>query len=352
MTNVVAVIGCGRIARGAHFPALSKIEGVRVKYACDIIEEKALTMKEKHPIIENVITDYKVALSDPEVDSVFVLTPNCMHYPITMDALKAGKNVLCEKPATINYALSKKMLNQAKKSGKKLCVGVCNRYNNAVELLKEKIDNGDFGNIYQIYLSFRAFRSIPGLGGAFTDKSKSGGGVLMDWGVHYVDIACYLLGDVKVKTISCNTYNQIAKDMKSYKYTGMWAEDTKDVENGVNDVDDFITGFIRTNKAGITLNGAWAQNVNKPESFIDILGDKGGARLYYGDNFDFFDGQTLETTNSNLEIVNPWLVEDKAFFEGINNKTKCKNEMSDVMETMKILDGLYTSDKKQKEIKF
>ena len=94
---VVAVIGCGRIARNAHFPALSKIEGVKVKYACDLIEEKAQAMKDKYPeLVENVITDYKVALADPEVEAVYVLTPNYAHYVITMDALKAVGQTMVE----------------------------------------------------------------------------------------------------------------------------------------------------------------------------------------------------------------------------------------------------------------
>ena len=91
--KVIAVIGCGRIARGSHLPAFDKMENIRVKYACDLIEEKAERAKEKCPKIENVITDYKVALADPEVDAVWVLTPNYAHYTITMDALKAGKHV-------------------------------------------------------------------------------------------------------------------------------------------------------------------------------------------------------------------------------------------------------------------
>ena len=73
---VVAVVGCGRIARDAHFPAFEKIGNVRVKYACDLIEEKAQVMKDKYAFVENVITDYKIALADPEVEVVFVLTPN------------------------------------------------------------------------------------------------------------------------------------------------------------------------------------------------------------------------------------------------------------------------------------
>ena len=178
MSRVVAVIGCGRISNMAHFPALSQIEGVRVKYACDLIPEKAEAAKEKFPIIENVITDYNVALNDEEVDAVFVLTPNYVHYEVTMAALKAGKHVMCEKPVTINYDLSVEMAKEAEKQGKMLNIGVCNRYNKSVEMLEEMNREGKFGNIYHVYCSFRSMRSIPGLGGPFTIKEQSGGGVL------------------------------------------------------------------------------------------------------------------------------------------------------------------------------
>ena len=127
--KVIAIVGCGRIARNAHLPALSKLEDVRIKYGCDLIEEKAKKLQADFPIIENVITDYKVALADPEVEAVFVLTPNFAHYTVTMDALRAGKHVLCEKPITVNYALSKEMKEEADKQGKMLNIGVCNRYN-------------------------------------------------------------------------------------------------------------------------------------------------------------------------------------------------------------------------------
>ena len=100
--QTIAVIGCGRLANAAHLPALAEMDEVRIKYGCDIIEEKAVAAKEKFPKIEQVITDYKVALADKEVDAVFVITPNYAHYTITMDALKAGKHVFCEKPITVN----------------------------------------------------------------------------------------------------------------------------------------------------------------------------------------------------------------------------------------------------------
>ena len=349
-TTVIAIIGCGRIARNAHFPAISNLEDVRIKYACDIIESKAVDAKRDFPKIENVITDYKVALADPEVEAVYVLTPNYAHYVITMDALKAGKHVFCEKPITINYALSCEMAEEAKKQNKRLAIGVCNRYHKSVELLKEYNDEGKFGNIYHIYCSFRSFRSIPGLGGAFTDKAQSGGGALIDWGVHFLDLILYILGDAKLKNVTCDAYSEMAKDMKSYKYKSMWAEDTKDIENGVNDVDDFITGYIRTDKASISFNGCWAQNLDKPEMFIDFLGDKKGARLAYGGQFEITDGQTLETTMSEHEIPNMYLREDEAFIESLNTGVKNKNNIDNILESMKLLDYLYKSAEIKKEI--
>ena len=350
--TTVAIIGCGRIADGAHLPALSQMENVRIKYACDLILEKAQAKQQKYPKIENVITDYKVAIQDDEVDAVFVLTPNYAHYTITMDALKAGKHVLCEKPITVNYELSLEMAKEAEKQGKILDIGVCNRFHKSVETLREWADAGKFGKIYHVYCSFRACRCIPGLGGAFTTKSQSGGGVLIDWGIHFLDLILYVLGGAKVKTVTCDAYNEIAKDMKSYKYNDMWAEETSDIENGTNDVDDMITGHVRTDKASISFNGAWAQNVNKHELFIDFMGDKGGARLNYGGLFEFFDGQTLESVTPEYEIPNMYLCEDTAFVESIKTGVKDKNNIENILESMKLLDALYKSADKKEEIKF
>lgn len=348
----IAVIGCGRIAKNAHFPAITQLKNVRIKYACDLIIEKAEQFKEKYPQIEQTITDYKIALNDSEVDAVFVLTPNYAHYTVTMDALKAGKHVLCEKPVTINYALSVEMAKEAEKQGKMLAIGVCNRYNKSVEMLKEWIEEGKFGNIYHVYCSFRGFRNIPGLGGDFTTKSQSGGGVLIDWGVHFFDIILYLLGGAKLKNVTCDAYCELAKDMKSYKFKSMWAKETANIENGINDVDDFISGYVRTDKASISFNGAWAQNIDKPEMFIDFLGDKGGARLNYGGNFEFLDGSTLETIVPEFEIPNMWAVQDEAFINAVESGAPCRNDINSVLETMKLLDALYASSDKKQEINF
>jgi len=349
--TVLAVVGCGRIASQAHFPAFAQMDNIRIKYACDLIEEKAQKMKETYPeLVEEVITDYKVALADPEVDAVYVLTPNYAHYTVTMDALQAGKHVFCEKPITINYALSCEMAEAAEKAGKMLNIGVCNRYHKSVEMLEEMNREGKFGKLYHVVCNFRAFRSIPGLGGAFTTKAQSGGGVLIDWGVHYLDLILYILGGAKLKTLTCDAYSEMAKDMKSYHYESMWAEDTADIENGTNDVDDFIAGHVRTDKASITFNGAWAQNIKPEERFIDFLGDKGGARLTYCGKFEYYDGDTLETIQPEYDIPDMYLCEDKAFIESTITGVKTRSHIDNILESAKLLDVLYQSAEKHQEI--
>ncbi len=351
MKKVIAVIGCGRIADAAHFPALSKLEQVRIKYACDLIEEKTSAMKAKYPSVEQVITDYRIALADSEVDAVFVLTPNYSHFTITMDALRAGKHVMCEKPITVNYELSQEMAAEAERRGLMLNIGVCNRYHRSVELLRQMNREGRFGNLYHVYCSFRNFRSIPGLGGPFTDKAQSGGGVLIDWGVHFLDLILYVLGDVRLKSATCDAYGEMAKDMKAYRYRSMWAENTADFENGVNNVEDFISGYIRTDKASISFNGAWAQNIDEDEMYIDFLGDRGGARLQYGGQFVFWEGGTLEKHAPAYDIPNMYLCEDRAFIESLHTGEKCRNHIEYILESARLLSVLYESAERREEIK-
>ena len=241
------------------------------------------------------------------------------------------------------------MADEAVKQGKMLNIGVCNRYHKSVEKIHDMIADGKLGKVYHVYCSFRAFRSIPGLGGAFTTKKESGGGALIDWGVHFLDLILYALGGAKLETVTCDTYSEMAKDMKAYKYTSMWAEDTADIENGTNDVDDFVTGYVRTDKASISINGAWAQNINVNEMFVDFLGDKGGIRLDYGSLFTFWDAATLEGTREEYDIPNMYLCEDQAFFNSIKTSVKDKNNIENILESSKLLDELYKSAEERKE---
>jgi predicted dehydrogenase len=344
-----AVIGCGKIANSAHLGPLSAMEDAGIKYTVDLIKERADAARDKYGA-EQALTDYKIALQDREVGAVYVLTPNYSHYTITMDALRAGKHVFCEKPITVNYALSKEMADEAEKRNLVLNIGVCNRYHKSVEMIKDYVAKGKLGEVYHIYCSFRSYRSIPGLGGAFTTKKIAGGGVLIDWGIHFLDLILYITG-VKIRTVSANAYNKLGKDISSYTFKNMWAGPP--VSDGICDVDDMISGFIRTSGASISFNGAWAQNIDANEMFIDFMGDKGGVRLQYGKDFTFYtveDG-VLQSVKPDYTIPDMYSREDARFFDSIRTGIKTRSHISRVLESARLLDAIYESADKQAEIK-
>ena len=345
----VAVIGCGTIANSAHIPSYLNNSEAETKYFCDIIPERAQAAVEKYGC-GTAVVDYHDVLADPEIEAVSVCTPNNVHPTIAIDALRAGKNVLCEKPAARTYAEAQEMQKVQHETGKVLNIGVVNRFNDSVNRIKEYIDQGKLGNIHHVYVSFRAHRSIPGLGGDFTNKAVAGGGVLIDWGVHYLDIVMYCCGDPSIKTVTGETFCKLGKDMKNYVYTNMWAE--RELKDGdVYDVDDSVTGMIRTSGPVITLNGAWAQNIGEEEQYIDFMGDKGGIRLRYGKDFTVFTTENGALINYTPQFQTKYMFQNEidAFIDCIKTGKKLPSHIDTVAITAKMMQAIYDSAEQHRE---
>ena len=154
----IGIIGCGGIANNKHMPSLAKLPHVEMVAFCDIIEERAQkAAKDFGTPDAKVYVDYKELLARKDIDVVHVLTPNKQHSFITVDALESGKHVMCEKPMAINSAEAKKMLDAAKRTGKKLTIGYQSRYKPESMYLKKCIENGDLGEIYFA----RAMAAVP-----------------------------------------------------------------------------------------------------------------------------------------------------------------------------------------------
>lgn len=343
-----AVIGCGSIAKAAHIPSYVNNPDVEIKYFCDIIPERADVQVAAHG--GTAVYDYHEILNDPELDAVSVCTPNNLHPTISIDFMRAGKHVLCEKPAARTLDEVHKMQAVQHETGKTLNIGVVNRFNSAVNEIKKLISDGVLGEVYNVYASFRAPRSIPGLGGMFTTKAIAGGGVLIDWGVHYLDLIMYCTGDPTPKTVSGEAYSKLATDMKGYVFNDMWAGPPD--YNGKYDVEEYITGLVRTTGPSITLNGAWAQNIFISETYIDFLGTKAGIRLQYGGDFQLFsvkDG-VLTTEKPPFTPTNMFQEEINAYIRCIQTGEKLPSHIDTVEITARIMQGLYDSSEQGHEI--
>jgi len=350
----VAVIGCGAIANSSHIPAYLANNECEILYFCDIIPERAEKAVADYNCGKAVV-DYRDILKDSAVEAVSICTPNNVHAPISIDFMRAGKHVLCEKPAARTYKEALEMQKVCNETGKILTIGVVNRYRAGVNKIKKLIDGGELGDIYQVYASFRCHRAIPGLGGAFTTKEIAGGGVLIDWGVHFLDLMMYCIGDPKPKTVTGQVHSVLGKKMKDYAYTDMWAGPPD--YNGTYDVDDFVTAIIKTDKATISLNGAWAQNIGKDEMFVDFLGDKAGIRHQYFEPFTLYgqkEGALTETefNYSGTDFLEFFHEEIGAFISAVKTGEKLRSHIDTVIITAQIMQAIYDSSETGREIVF
>jgi predicted dehydrogenase len=320
-----------------------------IKYFCDIIPERAQKAVDEYKV-GTAVTDYKEVLADPEVVAISVCTPNNVHAQIAIDAMKAGKHVLCEKPAARTYPEALEMKKVQNETGKTLNIGVVNRFNKAVNLIKERADAGELGEIYHVYVSFRAHRSIPGLGGAFTTKAIAGGGALIDWGVHFLDIVMYVTGDPKVHTVSGEVFSKLGVDIDNYVYKSMWAGPP--TPGGTYDVDDSVAALIRTAGPVITVNGAWAENIKGGGMFIDFIGTKSGIRLQYGGDFTVFgtEDKSLVEYTPEFEKTDMFQVEIDAFIDCIQTGAKLASHIDTVIITSQMMQAIYDSAEVHREI--
>ena len=189
-----ALIGCGFIANQKHLPALAKL-GDRIELVafCDLAEERARRAAARYGTPDAAVcADYRELLRRPDVDVVYVLTPNRSHCELTVAALEAGKDVLCEKPMALNSAEAKRMCEAAKASGRQLTIGYQNRYRPDSRYLKRAVEDGELGEVYMAKAHAVRRRGIP-TWGVFLNEAEQGGGALIDIGTHALDMTLWIL---------------------------------------------------------------------------------------------------------------------------------------------------------------
>lgn len=278
----VGIIGLGGICRCAHMPGYLKMDNVEIVAVCDIEPKKLESFKEQFGSVNAAeFTDYKELLEYGDLDFVDICTPNYLHSIIAVEALGKGINVFCEKPDAVSVKEALRMKEAAEKSGKQLMVMRNNRHRNTAKYLKQFINDGKMGEIYCGRCGWQRRRGIPGKGGWFTTREQSGGGPLIDLGVHMIDLAIWLMGNPVPVSVSGCTYAKFADSDVSDSVNSSFGEKKSD---GVFDVEDLAMGFIRfDNGACLQIEFSWASNVEQENNFVELRGTKAGAKLYNDD---------------------------------------------------------------------
>lgn len=273
----VGIIGCGGIANGKHMPSLAKVEDCEMVAFCDIIPERAEKAAVKYGVEgAKVYTDYKELLKDETIDVVHVCTPNRSHSFITVDALEAGKHVMCEKPMAINSVEAKKMLDAAERCGKLLTIGYQSRFRPDSRYLKAEAEDGVFGDIYYAKATALRRRAVP-TWGVFLNEEEQGGGPLIDIGTHALDLTLWIMNNYKPKYCVGTTYHKLNNSTEQANDWGNW-------DPAKFTVEDSAFGFIvMENGATIVLESAWALNtLDTREAVTSVCGTKAGADMISG----------------------------------------------------------------------
>ena len=281
----IGIIGCGGIANGKHMPSLKKVDKCEMVAFCDIIVDRAEAAAKKFGTPDaKVYEDYKELLKDETIDVVHVCTPNRSHSFITVDALEAGKHVMCEKPMAINSVEAKKMLDAAERTGKKLTIGYQSRFRDDAAYLKAEADAGTLGDIYYAKATAIRRRAVP-TWGVFLNEYEQGGGPLIDIGTHALDLTLWTMNNYKPKYCVGTTFHKLNNDTQTGNAWGDWDPEKFTVE-------DSAFGFIvMENGATIVLESSWALNtLDVREAVTSLCGTKAGADMNDGLRFNYVQG--------------------------------------------------------------
>jgi len=295
MTVNIAILGAGSV--GAKHAAAVRAANANISCIIDVdpVRGRALAKESDAPYSDDV----RSALGDATLDGVVICVPNCYHKELAIEALRAGKDVLLEKPMALNEAECKAINEVARKAGRLLQLGFVHRYTAVGQLAKKIALAGTLGDVYHVKAHLYLRRGIPGLGKWFTTKRLSGGGALIDVGVHLLDLALFVLDFPAVESVLGQVYANFGSRLDGYVYESMWAG-PPDLE-GVFDVEDSAHAMIRfASGTTLDLQVAWAGNfpeIGLPTSMMGFFGERGGI------TFELFGGHINHSHEKDGAIV-------------------------------------------------
>jgi len=334
----VAVVGCGGISE-VHLRVLQNFPDVEVVAGVDIKPERLDVMRDKFGI-KKLYEDWRDMLKEVKPDAVDVCTPNGVHAPATIDALKAGCHVITEKPMAMNPAECEAMIKAAKDAGKVLVVGFQFRYHPATQMLVRAREAGKFGNIMFVKCQALRRRGIPNWG-VFGRKEEQGSGPMIDIGVHVIEMAHYAIGRPKPVAATGNIWTYLGDKPSAVvcPWPG-WDWKTYTVE-------DLAIGHVRFDNGAIMhIEASFAAHIERDVFNFSFIGEKGGGRCEPPAIFTDDAGTMFNMTPGFLPSADFAKLFDfklRNFVDACLKGTPTDAPGEDGLVVQKIIDGVYRS---------
>lgn len=329
----LGIIGAGSIG-AAHLEASQSCSGMEVAAVCDVDSGRAEQATKRFGVPRSY-TDYRKMLAEGVVDAVSVCTPNNTHMTVVLDAIGAGMDVLCEKPMAMNAQQARKMVAGAKTGRRLLMVAQSARYTGAAQYVKRQADAGRFGDIYYGKAVWFRRSGIPR--GWFQDRKQSGGGPLIDLGVHAIDVLWWLMGRPAPVAAFGVTFDHLGTTGQGM---GGWGVGYKP---GRFSVEDLVGAIIRFRDGrAISVDISWAAHTSETYSFR-IMGTKGGAQIQPEVVLYEDDGPTKLDISASVDRQNAYATEMQHFVDCVRRRQEPVSPGSQALVVMAMLDAIAAS---------
>ena len=283
--------------------------------------------------VPRAYADYQELLADPEIEAVSIALPNFLHRAATIAALEAGKHVLCEKPPALTQAEAQEMAAAATRTGRLLAYAVQRRFNPTTEALRARLAEGALGEVYHARAVWTRTRGVPrGVGGWFTDPARSGGGALIDIGIHVLDLAWFLMGCPAPATISGQVYNKFP---------------------ALPSTDDSAFALIRfADGRSLQLEASWVLVQETDQLGVQLYGTLGGARID-DRNLDLYTINDRERIRTSLVLeggMPAFTAQALNFVRAVRGEEAPRTPAAHGIQIMAMLEGIYRSARQGREV--
>lgn len=352
------VVGLGWAGR-QHMEAYAAQDGVELVALAGMEADQLALLGDRYGIAaERRYADWQDLITAGCVDVLSIAAPTTLHAPIAVAAMDAGIHVLSEKPMAESAAVAQTMVDAARRNGRVLEVSFNHRRRGDVQVLRQLVEAGALGDIYYAKAGWLRRQGIPGMGSWFTRQATSGGGPLMDIGVHMLDMALHLLGEPSVVTATAATYAEFGPRGRGAAAYGLGRK--TDVTADDFDVEDLATAFLRLDGGGtLLLESSWAQWIPYDQCYVTLYGSEGGASIEWGGEprqpyrklgiWTEKDGIPAELT----PVVPPdgqHLGTVIQFLASVRSGTQTGHDGSEALVRAKVVDACYASAAKRAEV--
>ncbi|MEH7254008.1 Gfo/Idh/MocA family oxidoreductase [Neobacillus niacini] len=330
----IGIIGVGGIAQGRHIPAFLQLNDIcEITALSDVNIERAKETAEKYNI-SHVFADYHEVFS--EVDAVCICTPNKFHAEITIASFEAGVHVLCEKPMALSAVECEAMVTASKKADKVLAIAYHYRFMKESQAAKKAMQ--EVGTPLVVRVQALRRRKVPGWG-VFTNKDLQGGGSLIDYGCHLLDLALWLMGNPKHISVTGTTYNTLSKMPGQVNQWGSYNHEDFNV-------DDHVTAFIQFESgASMLFETSWAANIKEDTEHLSISGVDGGLSVFPFELYTTKNGMLLNSEAAWLPgEEEPGLSQAKNFINTCLGMEELVVKPQEALQVSQIIDRIYESE--------